>query len=101
MPPLTSRNPFRFIPDEGVPEHGAHGYEYGFNVGEGDAPQDFQGEWIPGKEILQQTYGSMGLAKNRRYHGLDRARARVLQRVLAKHLKRTTLPVPPTGAAQP
>ena len=94
-------NPFRFIPDEGVPEHGAHGYEYGFNVGEGDAPQDFQGEWIPGKEILQQTYGSMGLAKNRRYHGLDRARARVLQRVLAKHLKRTTLPVPPTGAAQP
>jgi histidinol phosphatase-like enzyme/8-oxo-dGTP pyrophosphatase MutT (NUDIX family) len=90
-------NPFRYIPDEGVPDSGAHGYEYGFNVGEGDAPSDFQGEWIPGKEILSQTYGSMGLARNRRYHGLDRSRARVLQRLLAKHLSRTTLPTPPAA----
>ena len=88
-------NPFRYIPDEGVPEPGVHGYEYGFNVGEGPAPADFKGEWIPGEEILNQTYGSMGLARNRRYHGLDRARARVLQRILAKHLSRANLPTQP------
>ena len=87
-------NPIRFLPDEGIPEPGAQGYEYGFNVGEGEAPADFQGEWIPGKEILNQTYGSMGLAKNRQYHGLDRARARVLQRLLAKHLMRIATPPP-------
>ncbi|MGL4808627.1 MAG: hypothetical protein ACRC4O_07770, partial [Giesbergeria sp.] len=88
-----------FLPDEGIPEPGAQGYEYTFNVGEGDAPADFQGEWIPGKEILNQTYGSMGLARNRQYHGVDRARARAMQRLLAKHLKRTTT-LPPVVPEQ-
>lgn len=87
-------NSVRFLPEQGIPEPGAQGYEYDFNVGEGEAPADFQGEWIPGKEILNQTYGSMGLTRNRQYHGVDRARARVLQRLLAKHLKRIT-PVAP------
>ena len=94
-------NPIRFLPEEGIPEPGAQGYEYGFNVGEGDAPTDFGGEWIPGKEVLNQTYGSMGLARNRQYHGVDRARARVLQRLLAKHLKRTTTLQPPGAVTTP
>lgn len=77
--------PFRYVPRGGVDTPGVHGYEYNFNVGTGPTPGDFDdSEWIPMQEVLNQTYGSMGLAKNREYRELDRARARVLHRLLRK-----------------
>lgn len=74
----------RVIPEEGAPEPGYHGYDYAFHLGEGEAPADFPGEWIPHDQVLKQVYGSMGLAINKPFRNLDRARARVIHRAIRK-----------------
>jgi histidinol phosphatase-like enzyme len=81
------------VPPGGVEEPGYHGYDYAFNIGEGDAPQDFQGEWMPSDTVLKQLYGSMGLGVNKPFQMIDRARARLLHRALRK--RKATRPEEP------
>lgn len=76
----------KFIPEAGIPTSGYHGYDIGFNVGETeDVPEGY--EALPALDVLKDLYGSMGIAANRPYQNLDRARARVLLRYLKRRAK--------------
>lgn len=86
--------PLRVVPEGGVQDPGYHGYEYQFNLGSGDAPPDFDGQWMPAEVVLKQMYGSMGLSKNKAHRALDRARARVIHRAM----KRVRRPAPSPDA---
>lgn len=76
-------HPLRWIPPEGVPEPGIHGYDIQMNVGEtAEAPQGYQ--WHDPKGVLKQLYGAMGRRENAPYRELDRVHARVLLRMLKR-----------------
>lgn len=73
----------RFIPSTGVPEEGVHGYEVELGIGDADEiPEGF--EAVDPEEALKEMYASMGLAENRQYRELDRARARTILRAMKK-----------------
>lgn len=71
----------RYLPPEGVPEHGVHGYDIGLRVGEtAQIPEGYQA--IDPQDAIKDLYASMGMNVNRPYQSLDRARARVILRAL-------------------
>jgi 8-oxo-dGTP pyrophosphatase MutT (NUDIX family) len=85
--PALYEDPVRFTPPTGVPEEGYHGYEIQFHTRDldGDPPEGF--DLIPAQEMLSDMYGGMGLAVNKPYRHVDRAKARVLTRLLRKRLQ--------------
>jgi ADP-ribose pyrophosphatase YjhB (NUDIX family) len=90
--PAPYEDPVTFIPEGGVPEEGVHGYRVGMHVG--DSPSTVEGyEEVDPDSALKDLYASMGLAVNKPYRGLDRARARVLLRALRKR-KKANPPLP-------
>lgn len=89
--PAPYERAVRFVPPQGVPEPGHHGYDVTLHVGEGpvDETQFPGGEWKDPKEVTKNLYASMGLtSQNAHFRDLDRARARVIQRAL-KHRAKT------------
>lgn len=81
--PAPYEPPIRFVPPDGVPEEGYHGYEIGLRVGQADEiPEGF--EAVDPKDALRDFYASMGLARNIHYRQLDRARARAITRYLRR-----------------
>jgi 8-oxo-dGTP pyrophosphatase MutT (NUDIX family) len=81
--PVPYERPIQLLPPEGVPEPGVHGYEVGLRMGETDTvPQGY--EAVDPQAALKDMYASMGLAANRPYQSLDRARARAIVRYLKK-----------------
>ncbi len=91
----------RFAPPTGVPEPGAHGYEYQFHVGEGGAPELAGGAWTDPQAVLKDLYASMGKKENAPYRDLDRARARVLVRALKARAKKAPVVAPLAPPVQP
>ncbi len=85
----------RVLPPGGALEPGVHGYEHSFHVGEAaEVPQGYQ--FVPAQDVLKNLYGSQGLAVNRPYHELDRARIRTILRSLrARAKKRQAEPAAP------
>lgn len=81
--PAPYEDPVRFIPEQGVPEAGFHGYNIGLRLGETAEPVEGFEAADP-QEVLRETYASMGLAVNRPYRELDRTRVRALLRYLKK-----------------
>lgn len=82
--PYEERIPF--IPPTGIEEPGFHGYDVGLHIGEvPEVPEGF--ETVDPEEALKQFYGSMGIAENRPYRQLDRARARAILRYLKRKKK--------------
>jgi 8-oxo-dGTP pyrophosphatase MutT (NUDIX family) len=76
----------RYMPPEGVPEQGVHGYEVGLNVGEADQiPEGY--EAVDPQAALKDLYASMGLKTNLPHQAIDRARSRVILRELKKRNK--------------
>ncbi len=107
LPFKTKRAPYQqslqFVPPTGVPEPGAHGYQYTFHTGaldDGtmDAEKSFSdlqgGGWQDPHQLLKDLYASMGKKENAPYRELDRARASVLLRALKAH-KKAPPPQPP------
>lgn len=81
--PAPYEKPLRFVPPEGVPEPGAHGYELRFMTGESpEAPKGY--EWQDPQQLLKSLYGAMGKRENLSYREADRARARVILRYLRR-----------------
>ena len=79
--------PTRFLPPEGVPEPGVHGYQYNFMTGPaGPIPQGYEAR--DPQAVLKDLYGAMGLAENRDYQPIDRARAQAILRVIRAQKKR-------------
>lgn len=77
--PAPYEHPIKFVPREGIPEEGYHGYDISLHVGDTDeVPEGF--EALDPEEALREFYASMGLSTNRRYRELDRARARAIVR---------------------
>lgn len=77
--PAPYEHPIKFVPREGIPEEGYHGYDINLHVGDtDDVPEGF--EAVDPEEALRDFYASMGLSTNRRYRELDRARARAIVR---------------------
>jgi len=84
--PAPYERPIQFLPPEGVPEPGAHGYDIGLRVGDTDTvPEGY--EAMDPSAALKDMYASMGMAANRPYQALDRARARAIVRYLKKKQK--------------
>ncbi len=76
-------DPVNFIPEGGIPDEGYHGYRIGTRVGEAeDVPEGF--ETMPPEAVLRDLYASMGLAVNKPFRQIDRARARTIIRYLKK-----------------
>jgi hypothetical protein len=92
-------DPVRFIPAQGVPEPGYHGYDIELATDEGDVPEGY--ETIDPKEALKTMYGSMGLAVNKPYREVDRARARVILRALRKRAPQQPTYTPPAAPVIP
>jgi len=91
--PVPYEKPVQFLPPEGVPEPGAHGYEIGLRMGETDkVPEGY--EAVDPQAALKDMYASMGMSANRPYQSLDRARARAIVRYLKKKQK-THVPTSP------
>jgi 8-oxo-dGTP pyrophosphatase MutT (NUDIX family) len=87
--PVPYEKPVQFLPPEGVPEPGAHGYEIGLRMGETDTvPEGY--EAVDPQSALKDMYASMGMSANRPYQSLDRARARAIVRYLKKKQKSVT-----------
>lgn len=87
----------RYLPTEGVPEQGVHGYDIGLRVGETEqAPEGY--EAVDPQAALKDMYASMGMSANRQYQGLDRARARVILRALKQ--RKPANVVPETSSAE-
>lgn len=81
----------RYLPTEGVPEQGVHGYDIGLRVGETEqAPEGY--EAVDPQAALKDMYASMGMSANRQYQGLDRARARVILRALKQRKPTNVVP---------
>jgi hypothetical protein len=116
LPFKTKRAPYQgslqYVPQSGVTEPGAHGYQYTFHTGALDdanaqAEQAFSGlpggEWQDPHALLKNLYASMGRKENAQYRDLDRARASVLLRALKAHKKAPAVqpPVHQDPAPQP
>jgi hypothetical protein len=72
-----------FIPEGGISDPGYHGYKIGTRVGEiEEVPEGF--EAAPPEAVLRDLYASMGLAVNKPYRQIDRARARTIIRYLKR-----------------
>jgi HAD superfamily hydrolase (TIGR01662 family) len=82
----------RYLPPDGAPEPGIHGYNMRFNVGEADQPVDGY-SWADPTQVLKDSYASMGLKANAPYRELDRARVRVLLRALKKRQANVAQPL--------
>jgi len=84
--PAPYESEIPFVPESGIPDEGFHGYRVGLRVGE--TPQVPEGfEAVDPTEALTDFYASMGLATNKPYRQLDRARARALVRYLKRKKK--------------
>ena len=84
--------PIRYLPAQGVPEPGAHGYEVNFLSGEtNQVPEGYEAR--DPQEVLKGIYGAMGLAANREHQALDRGRVQALLRTL--RLRQKAHPVHP------
>lgn len=98
------QGPLRFVPQAGVAEPGAHGYEYNFHTGEVTNPETPYATdglaWQDPHKVLKDLYGSMGRKENAQYRELDRARASVLLRALKAHKKKQP-PANPGMTASP
>ncbi len=78
-----------FVPETGVPDQGYHGYRVGLHVGETEeVPEGY--EAVDPAEALKDFYASMGLARNKQFQQLDRARARTILRYLRARKARET-----------
>ena len=86
--PAPYEDPVRFTPPTGIPEEGYHGYEISFHTSDldGDPPTGY--DLVPAQELLSDMYGGMGLAINKPYRSVDRAKARVLTRLLRRRLQK-------------
>lgn len=97
--PAPYEDPVVYAPEEGVPEEGVHGYRIGMYVGNSpEVPEGY--EELPPEDALRELYASMGLAVNKPYRGIDRARARVLLRALRKR-KAVDVAPPQEGPVSP
>ncbi len=75
--------PVRYIPPEGVPEEGVHGYEYALGLDEADeVPEGFEG--LRPEDVLKDLYASMGKPENQPWRDVDRQRARALIRLMKR-----------------
>lgn len=84
--------PTRYVPRTGVPEPGAHGYEYSFEMANSPAvPEGYEAR--DPQEVLRTMYGGMGLSENREYQPLDRARVQAILQALRKRQKTRPNPV--------
>jgi len=82
--------PVDVIPDTGIEDPGYHGYRYQLHTAESPTvPEGY--EAVEPNDALKELYASMGLKDNRAYQGLDRARSRVILRML----KQRAPPAPP------
>lgn len=94
--PAPYEDPVTYVPEEGVPDEGVHGYRIGMHVGDSnELPEGYESE--DPESVLKELYASMGLAKNKPFRGIDRARARVLLRALKTRKPKA----PPAEAAAP
>lgn len=101
--PVPYESSVRFVPEAGVPEPGAVGYDIGLRIGESpEVPAGY--EAIPTEALLKDLYASMGLATNKPFRALDRARARAILRWVKRRKKereRNQLPVDQLPVAPP
>lgn len=85
--PAPYESNVQFIPPGGVPEEGYHGYDVGLQLGQtNEVPEGF--EPVEPEQALKDFYASFGLAANRPYRSLDRARMRAIMRHLKKQKKK-------------
>jgi 8-oxo-dGTP pyrophosphatase MutT (NUDIX family) len=81
--PVPYEDPIRYVPAEGVPEQGVHGYDISLQTGETpNVPEGY--EAVDPHEALKSMYGSMGLSANKPYRNWDRTRVRAILRLLKK-----------------
>jgi hypothetical protein len=84
--PAPYESDILYVPEEGVPDEGYHGYKVGLRVGEADqVPEGF--EAVDPNEAMKDFYASMGLSVNKPFRQLDRARARAVVRYLKRKKK--------------
>lgn len=98
--PAPYEDPVRFVPAGGIPEEGYHGYELALHVGETPTvPEGF--EALAAQDTLKELTASMGLAVNKPFRQLDRARLRSLIRFLKRRRRQQAQPVPSTVLSTP
>jgi ADP-ribose pyrophosphatase YjhB (NUDIX family) len=88
--PVPYEQAVKFVPDQGIPEPGAHGYEY--HLQQADVPAMEGYEEMDPDEVLKNLYASLGKPQNKQYQALDRSRARAILRILKK--RKPNLPLP-------